>query len=112
MIDVADSNDRVEKEVLDAIRDTVLVCRHLVDHPDDVSVEVRSSGYVVIVTLRTHEGDVGQVIGRNAFIIGSFRSLVSAIAGKHHIQCILDFVTESDLRKSGNRASGNNRLRN
>jgi len=90
---------RIGEEVLQAVKEVVGFYRHIVDHPDDVKVEVRSGGYSILVVLHTNPQDVGQAIGRNAHLISSIRSLLSAISGKNNIQIVLDFVTEGDSVK-------------
>lgn len=94
---------RVEESVMGTIRDVVAMVRHLVNNPDDVEIDVEQKGYTVLVALRTNTGDVGQVIGRNAHLIASIRSLLAAIGGKNNIKVILDYVTEEDNKRSAGR---------
>lgn len=98
--------NRVEQRVLDAIEEIVLICRHLVNNPEEVKVDINCNGYSVLVALRTNPRDVGQVIGRNAHLINSIRSFLAAIAGKNNVQVVLDYVTEEDNRRD---AKGNQR---
>lgn len=91
---------RVDPTVIESIRETLMCIRHFVNHPDDVEVNFECRGYSVLVDLRTHRKDVGQVIGRNAHLINSIRSFLAAIGGKNDIQIMLDYVTEEDNRRS------------
>ena len=91
---------RVDQKVIDAIREVVMIARYFVDNPDEVDVNIDCQGYTVVVGLSTNRGDVGQVVGRNAHIITSMRSFLSAIGGKNDIKVILDYITEQDNRRN------------
>ena len=91
---------RVEPFVIEAIRETLMCIRYFVNHPDDVKVNIGCKGYSVLVDLRTHRMDVGQVIGKNAHLINSIRSFLAAIGGKNSVQIVLDYVTEEDNRRN------------
>jgi len=93
------SEERISESVLKAIEEAVLLCRHYVNHPEAVKADVEARGYSVLVGLHTDPDDVGQVIGRNAHLINSLRSFLSAIAGKNGVTVILDYVTEEDNRR-------------
>jgi predicted RNA-binding protein YlqC (UPF0109 family) len=90
---------KIDPLVIDAIREVVMLVRHFVNHPEDVQVDIESNGYSALVALRTHPKDVGQVIGRNAHLVNSIRSFLSAIQGKNKIQIIMDYVTDEDKRR-------------
>jgi len=96
-----DAKGRIDSNVLSAIREVVMVVRHIVNNPEDVVVDIECSGYSALVALRTNPDDVGQVIGRNAHLMNSIRSFLSAISGKNNIQIIMDYVTEEDNRRMG-----------
>jgi predicted RNA-binding protein YlqC (UPF0109 family) len=100
----ADRNNRVDDGIINAIRDVASFARHIVNNPGEVLVDIEQSGYTVLVALRTNAEDVGQVIGKNGYLITSIRSLLSAIGSKNHISIILDYVTEQDNKRDGNRA--------
>lgn len=90
---------RVDDGVIDAIKDVVLITKHLVNNPEEVVVEIEQKGYTVLVALRTNPGDVGQVVGRNAHLITSIRSFLAAIGGKNGVKVHLDYVTEEDNKR-------------
>lgn len=104
-----EENTRVKPGVIDAIREVVLICRHLVDNPEEVHVDISTKGYSVLIDLRTNPQDVGQVIGRNAHLMNSVRSFLAAIAGKNGVTVVLDYVTEEDNRRQAKKAPGNNK---
>ncbi|MBN2258101.1 MAG: KH domain-containing protein [Anaerolineaceae bacterium] len=91
---------RVDPNVIEAFRETVLLVRHLVNNPGDVIVDIECKGWTILISLQTHKSDVGQVIGRNAYLIGSIRSILSAIGGKNDTKFIFDYVTEGDNRRA------------
>jgi len=70
--------------------------REIVDHPDDVVVRVLPAGYNAVVQMETHPDDVGIVVGREGHVISSWRSLLSALAGKNRIKLVLEYKTELD----------------
>jgi len=100
---------RIDENVLNAIREVVMISRHLVNNPEEVLVDIECSGYSVLVALRTNPRDVGQVIGRNAHLMNSIRSFLAAIAGKNGINVLLDYVTEEDNKRQSKRSPGNSR---
>ena len=98
---------KIEQCVLASIEEVVMICRHLVDNPSEVAVDMKCEGYTVLVALRTNPRDVGQVIGRNAHLINSIRSFLAAIAGKNNVQIVLDYTTEEDNLRSKSKSRYN-----
>ncbi|HEY5533263.1 MAG TPA: KH domain-containing protein [Candidatus Anoxymicrobiaceae bacterium] len=75
------------KELLDYL------ARALVDHPDDVQIEMIEGERSVILQLKVHPDDIGKVIGKQGRIAQALRTLVKAAAtkqGKNAIVEILD----------------------
>lgn len=69
------------------------LARALVDHPDDVQIEVIEGERSVILQLKVHPDDIGKVIGKQGRIAQALRTLVKAAAtkqGKNAIVEILD----------------------
>ncbi len=58
------------------------VARQLVEHPDDVQVDVSEQEGVVHLTLKVNEADKGKVIGKQGKVIKAIRALVSVTAQK------------------------------
>jgi uncharacterized protein len=55
------------------------VVKALVDHPDDVRVERRTDEMGVLLSLRVHPDDMGQVIGREGATAKAIRSLLRIV---------------------------------
>ncbi len=60
------------------------VVKTLVDHPDDVKVDRKVDEMGVLLTLKVHPEDMGQIIGRAGSTARSIRSLVRIIGLKNH----------------------------
>ena len=88
---------QITQSHIDGLRELIEVSvTKIVDHPEDVQVDIIPGRYRLIAELHTHVQDVGQVVGKNAAIIASLRTFVAALGGKHGIPMNLDFVTEKD----------------
>jgi predicted RNA-binding protein YlqC (UPF0109 family) len=62
-------------------RDLVaLIARGLVDHPDDVDVEILSVGQETSLELAVNDDDLGHVIGKQGRTARSLRLVVGAAA--------------------------------
>lgn len=60
----------------------VLMAKGLVDHPEDVSVEIIEAGDGGELELRVHESDMGHVIGKQGRTARSLRLTLGAAAAK------------------------------
>lgn len=60
------------------------IARSLVDHPDDVSVEVINGETSVVLELRVNQDDMGKVIGKQGRIAKAIRTVVKAAATKEN----------------------------
>jgi hypothetical protein len=56
--------------------------RGIVDHPDDVTVDMVSGRRGRTLEVRVHPDDLGMVIGRNGRTAKALRTVVAAIGGK------------------------------
>jgi predicted RNA-binding protein YlqC (UPF0109 family) len=56
--------------------------RGIVDHPDDVQVELRERRQGRVLEVRVHPDDLGKVIGRAGRTAKALRSVMTAIGGK------------------------------
>ncbi len=54
------------------------VAKQLVDHPDDVRVEVSEEDREVVLELHVHDDDLGKVIGKRGRTAKALRTLVKA----------------------------------
>jgi predicted RNA-binding protein YlqC (UPF0109 family) len=102
----------IPAEVVAQLKDLIMVvARLVVDHPDAVEVHVVPAAYRLIAELHTDPRDVGQVVGRNAYLITSLRSFVAAFSGRVGIKMDLDFVTEHDNARDRELRAGGARRR-
>jgi len=60
------------------------VVKHLVDHPEDVKIERKVDEMGVLLRLRVHPDDMGQVIGRGGNTARALRTLLRIIGMKNH----------------------------
>jgi predicted RNA-binding protein YlqC (UPF0109 family) len=56
----------------------------LVDHPDDVKVDRKVDEMGVLLSLKVHPEDMGQIIGKAGSTARSIRSLVRIVGLKNH----------------------------
>ena len=56
----------------------------LVDHPEDVKIERTVDEMGVLLSLKVHPEDMGQIIGREGSTARSIRSLVRIVGLKNH----------------------------
>ena len=60
----------------------VFMAKGLVDHPDDVAVEVLEAGDDAALELRVHPDDIGHVIGRQGRTARALRLCLGAAAAR------------------------------
>ena len=60
------------------------MAKGLVDHPEDVSVEIVDAGDGGELELRVHEDDMGHVIGKQGRTARSLRLALGAAASRVH----------------------------
>lgn len=60
------------------------IVKTLVDHPEDVKVERKVDEMGVLLSLKVHSEDMGQIIGRSGSTARAIRSLVRIIGLKNH----------------------------
>lgn len=60
------------------------VVKSLVDHPEDVKIERTVDEMGVLLSLRVHKDDMGQLIGRQGSTIRAIRNLLRIIGLKNH----------------------------
>ncbi len=56
----------------------------IVDHPDDVKVERKVDELGVLLSLRVHAEDMGQVVGRQGMTAKAIRSLLRIVGIKNN----------------------------
>lgn len=82
--------------------------RAIVDHPDDVKVDRRVDEMGVLLTLKVHPEDMGQVIGRNGETAKSIRSLLRIVGMRNNARVNLK-IEEPEGDARGRRPSPSSR---
>jgi len=78
----------------------------LVDHPDDVSVNRSVDEMGVLLALKVHPEDMGQIIGRSGSTARAIRSLVRIIGLKNHARVNLKIEEPEGGRRMPPRREG------
>lgn len=60
------------------------VVKALADHPDEVKIERKVDEMGVLLTLKVHPDDMGQIIGREGSTARAIRTLMRIIGLKNH----------------------------
>lgn len=68
------------------------LARQLVDHPDDVRVEVGDDGDETVLELYVHSEDIGKVIGKRGRTAKALRTVVRAAAAMDDQQVSVEIV--------------------
>jgi len=76
----------VEKDLVEYI------VKSLVDHPDDVSVNVIEGEQSTILELKVASDDIGKVIGKQGRIANAIRVILSASATKGGKRVVLEIL--------------------
>jgi predicted RNA-binding protein YlqC (UPF0109 family) len=71
-----------------------VIARALVDHPEDVQIQVKEDARGLVYELSVHPDDVGKVIGKQGRIAKALRTVVSSAAVKERKRVIVDLVSE------------------
>ena len=68
------------------------IAQHLVDDPDQVSVEAVMNGDTMTLQLRVAQEDIGKVIGRQGRIAKEIRTLVKAAGLRENVRTSVDIL--------------------
>lgn len=68
------------------------IAKHLVDHPDQVSIDLEEKEEKLVFKLKVTETDVGKIIGKNGRTASALRTLLRAVAAKEGKRAVLDIV--------------------
>src|SRR6056297_1878149 len=80
------------------------VVKGIVDYPDKVEIDRKVDEMGVLLSLRVHPDDMGQVIGKNGDTARAIRTLVRIIGLKSRARVNLK-IEEPDERKGGSNGS-------
>ncbi|OPA77554.1 hypothetical protein BVG16_13985 [Paenibacillus selenitireducens] len=70
-----------------------VIAKALVDHPEDVHVEVVEKEHVIVYELTVNPDDVGKVIGKQGRIAKALRTVVTSAAVKVNKRVTVDIVS-------------------
>lgn len=70
-----------------------VIAKALVDHPEDVSVNVVEDKNAVVYELTVNPSDVGKVIGKQGRIAKAFRTVVTSAAVKENKRVTVEIVS-------------------
>jgi predicted RNA-binding protein YlqC (UPF0109 family) len=68
------------------------IIKHLVGHPDNISIETSEKDDKLVFNIRVHENDLGQVIGKKGRTVYALRTLLSAVAAKEGKRTIIEII--------------------
>jgi predicted RNA-binding protein YlqC (UPF0109 family) len=71
----------------------IVIAKALVDHPEDVRVNVAESDKSITYELSVHPSDVGKVIGKGGRIAKSIRTVVTSAAVKQNKRVTVEIVS-------------------
>ncbi|MUT66326.1 KH domain-containing protein [Paenibacillus sp. NEAU-GSW1] len=76
------------------MKDLILViAKALVDHPEDVRVNVKDDERGTVYELSVHADDVGKIIGKQGRIAKAMRTVVTSAAVKSQKRVIVDIIS-------------------
>ncbi len=75
------------------------VVKSLVDHKEDVKVTRKVDEMGVLLSLKVHPDDMGQIIGKGGATVRAIRSLVRLVGAKNHARVNLK-IEEPEKKES------------
>jgi uncharacterized protein len=95
-------NKEADKEFLD------FLIKSLVDHPDEVKVDRKVDEMGVLLSLRVHPMDMGQVVGRQGATAKAIRSLLRIVGIKNNARVNLKIEEPEGSTRGQNATEGAN----
>jgi Predicted RNA-binding protein (contains KH domain) len=71
----------------------LVIAKALVDHPDEVRIQMREDERGTVYELSVHPDDVGKVIGKQGRIAKAMRTVVTSASVKSNKRVIVDIVS-------------------
>lgn len=69
-----------------------VIAKHLVDHPDQVSVKEIEGANTLVLELSVVKEDLGQIIGVKGRNIHAIRTIMMGVSGKIHKRILVELV--------------------
>ena len=69
-----------------------VIAKSLVDHPEEVRVEVKGDEQEVVLEMHVAEDDMGKVIGRQGRIARAIRTVVKAAATRENKKVSVEII--------------------
>ena len=69
------------------------IIKHIVDHPDQVTVNEVQGERSVVLEIKVAPEDVGKVIGREGRIINALRQIIKAAGGKSNKRVNIELLS-------------------
>lgn len=66
--------------------------KELVDHPEDVVLEVMQGEQTTVFGIKVNRADLGKIIGKQGRTAKSLRQLIHAMATKHKRRAVLEII--------------------
>lgn len=78
---------------MEQVKDLItLIARSMVDHPEQVSVEVKESQIKTVFELRVAKVDLGKIIGKHGRTADAIRTILNAASRKARKRYMLDII--------------------
>lgn len=68
------------------------VAKHLVDRPEDVTIEVEEKENKLIFKFKVYQTYIGKIIGKSGRTASALRLLLRAVAAKERKHAVLDII--------------------
>ena len=88
---VTEASSAADAETTTAEEVLLYLIAQLVEHPDQVEVEIAESGSKLSLTATVSSDDIGRVIGKRGRVANAVRTLVRAAAHRDGVQVEVDF---------------------
>ncbi len=69
-----------------------VIVKGLVDNKDEVAVEEKTVGQMLVLSVKVAQGDMGQVIGKQGKMAKSIRNVMKSVASREHKKINVEFV--------------------
>ena len=69
-----------------------LVIKNLVENQDEVSINEKNDGKIILYEVKVAGSDMGKVIGKQGKMAKAIRTLMKSVAGKEHKKVNIEFL--------------------